>query len=188
MAVPEPARFRPLGARSPGDHRRQQRAVRRHGTVRLPDGAVRVAGAADAGDLDCQIQGCRSRTADRFPRDGGPAPLRPRLGHESARVAARQMGGEARQRIGRGGSAFEYGRRGPQSCRRADARLAGPGGDRSVQPAVVARLPADRRTGGVRARSGVDSTARRRTVSARGFPSTSPASTGRRATASSPGS
>ena len=57
VAVPEPARLGPVGARPHGDHRRQQRGVRRHGAIRLPDGAVRVADAADAGDLDRQLQG-----------------------------------------------------------------------------------------------------------------------------------
>ena len=56
LAVPEPARLRAVVAGSTRDHECHERALRRHGAVRLPDGAVRPADAR-ARDLGCRIQG-----------------------------------------------------------------------------------------------------------------------------------
>ncbi len=68
---PEPARIGAVGAGSARDHERHERALRRHGALRLPDGAVRPADAR-ARDLGRRIHGRRSRHGSRtFSRPRG---------------------------------------------------------------------------------------------------------------------
>ena len=73
LAVSEPARIRAVAAGSTRDHERHERALRRHGAVRLPDGAVRPADAG-ARDVGRRVQGRRSRAGSRtFSRPRGCA-------------------------------------------------------------------------------------------------------------------
>ena len=91
LALPEPARVGAVAARSARDHQRDERAVRRHGAVRLPDGAVRQADSG-ARDVGRAVQRRRSRCALGFSRDRGAAARGPRLGPEPSRMAARASG------------------------------------------------------------------------------------------------
>ena len=93
LAVPEPARVRALAAGSTRDHECHERALRRHGALRLPDGAVRPADAS-ARDLGCRVQGCRSHTAHGFSGNRRAATVGPRVRPEPPRMAAREMGAE----------------------------------------------------------------------------------------------
>jgi hypothetical protein len=77
-------------------HRRDHRSLRRPRQVRLPDGAARQAGCADAGRVGCDVCRRRSRAADRLPHAAGDPPVGPRERAQSPRVAARQVRAEAR--------------------------------------------------------------------------------------------
>ena len=131
VAVPEPARLGPVAARSPGDHRRHERALRRHGAVRLPDGAARVAARPTQATWIVDY------------KDVDLAQLTDFLETEGLRLAGRASGtnrlewplGKWAQKRGGGAVTVEPPRaradRGAQSRRRADAQLAGPGRSRA---------------------------------------------------------
>ncbi len=158
LALPEPARIRAVGAGSARSHERDERAVWRHGAVRLPAGAAQRAGRAgarDRGTSPIATSTCRSSPTSSRPRASGWADSCPGRNHLDWQLG---KWGEKRgdRRI----------RRGAATGRDADdagARLGGgrpvggaAGGGRPVQSACVARLPADRRPRVVHARSGVD--------------------------------
>ena len=98
LALPEPARRRALAARQARDHGFDERAVRRHCPLRLPDGADRQERCADDRDLGRAVSRRRSLAADRLSRDARPASRRPRDRYQPPRLAARRVGGEAGRR------------------------------------------------------------------------------------------
>ena len=95
--------------------------------------------------------------ADRFPGDERAAAGRHGHGQESPGMAAREMGGEARPRRSDRNRAIGRGNDDPRvPARRARRRGGAAAGGGPVQPARVARIPADRRARRLHPRSGVD--------------------------------
>ena len=136
LAVPQPARIGAVASRSPRDHQRHERALRRDGAVRLPHGAVWPADTG-AGDVGRGIQRRRSRAAVGLSRDRRAAHGGAGVGPEPARVAARQVGAQDRSgrsdrrgAAGRAAHDARVARRPRRRARRAPRR------GRAVQPAL----------------------------------------------------
>ena len=108
---PQRPRVAPLEQQRLPRHRRHDRSLRRAHEVRLPDGAARPAGASGAGGVGRAVHGRGPHAAHGFPGDAGHPTRGPRQRTQSPRVAARQVGAEARAGRGDGDDAARRRRR-----------------------------------------------------------------------------